>query len=790
MDAHRTDGAGRALDAAGPAGPALMLVDGEGAVSLWSAGAAALLGYEAGDVLGRPLAALLAPGQAAGTPCRDGFRGDLGMRHRDGGVRRLVVGARALRDRRGRPQWLLSVAPPERDGPAVDERALLDWLFTSSPIALSVYDTRLSLVRSSAAMSHLDDGAPALAAEDARAWRRRLRAVVRTGEPAAGFLAGRPGGEAGPRRYSAAAGALRDAGGRTVGVCSTLLDVTAEHLAAGRLRLLNEASTRIGSTLDVTRTAQELADLSVSELADFVSVDLLEPVLRGEDPGPVTVSAVLRRVAHGSVAPGAPEAVARPGSVDRYFGKSPPVRCLASGRPLILSMADERVRAWMAQEPERAEKSERFGFRCLMIVPLVARGTTLGVAVFIRWRRVKPFDHDDLVLAEEFAARAAVSLDNARRYTWERTAALGLQRSLLPHRLPRLAAVDTSSCYLPTGTLHGVGGDWFDVIALPGARVALVVGDVVGHGMHAAASMGRLRTAVRTLAEVDLAPDELLTRLDNVVGRINAEEEPLLGVPGGELSATCLYAVYSPVTGRCVLALAGHPPPGVRTPDGRVGFPDLPVGPPLGMGELPYESAELRLEDGTLLALYTDGLIGSFNREPDAGLDLLRRVLGRPAGSLDALRDIVVGSMVGDHPEDDAALLLTRTRILGPDRVAGLDLPADPSAVARARLWAVARLAEWGLDGAVFVTELVVSELVTNAIRYADGPIRLTLVRDETLVCEVSDRAGTAPHLHHARVLDEGGRGLMLVAQLTHRWGSRPTREGKTIWCEQLLPAG
>jgi anti-sigma regulatory factor (Ser/Thr protein kinase) len=318
--------------------------------------------------------------------------------------------------------------------------------------------------------------------------------------------------------------------------------------------------------------------------------------------------------------------------------------------------------------------------------------------------------------------------------------------------------------------------------------VALVVGDVVGHGVRAAASMGRLRTAVRTLAEVDLSPDELLTRLDDVVGRINAEEGAMPDDPAGtELSATCLYAVYSPITGRCHLASAGHPPPAVRTPDGRVEFPDLPVGPPLGMGDLPFEATEIQLPEDTLLAFYTDGLIAGYNREPDVGLAMLRDVVKRPAPSLDALREAVVTRMLPEHPADDAALLIARTRVLDEEQVAVLNLPSDPAAVADARAWAARRLRDWGLEDAAFVTELVVSELVTNAIRHAQEPIQLTLIRDKTLVCEVSDGTSTAPHLRHARVFDEGGRGLMLVAQFTHRWGARLTGHGKTIWCEQLL---
>jgi hypothetical protein len=320
-----------------------------------------------------------------------------------------------------------------------------------------------------------------------------------------------------------------------------------------------------------------------------------------------------------------------------------------------------------------------------------------------------------------------------------------------------------------------------------------VVGDVVGHGIHAAATMGRLRTAVRTLADVDLAPDELLTRLDDLVIRLSVESgadaEPPTAEVAGDIGATCLYAVYDPVSRRCSMALAGHPPPAVVRPDGTAGFLDVPVGPPLGLGGLPFEPADVTLPEGSLLALYTDGLIHAGHRDIGEGLDALREALAAPADSLDSLCDHVVRTMLPDHSADDAALLLVRSRALDRRRVAVWDVDAEAAAVARTRSDAVRVLDEWGLEEAAFVTELVVSELVTNAIRYGAPPIQLRLIHDRVLICEVSDASSTAPHLRRARMFDEGGRGLLLVAQLTERWGTRQTGAGKTIWCEQSLTA-
>ncbi|KOV64106.1 histidine kinase [Streptomyces sp. MMG1121] len=559
--------------------------------------------------------------------------------------------------------------------------------------------------------------------------------------------------------------------------------------ARERLNLLYDAGARIGNSLDVMRTAQELADVVVPRLADFVSVNLLEEVLSGKEPAPGPVAdPLLRRVAHRSVLADTSEAVTSVDDLDLVTENSPQARCLATGRSELHQVADAAIRAWVAEDPVRRAKAQEHGFHSWMEVPLTARGTTFGVVDFVRSRNPDPFGTDDLALAEELVARAAVCLDNARRYTHERTVALTLQHSLLPRRLPEQCAVEAAFRYLPADPRLGVGGDWFDVIPLSGARVALVVGDVVGHGIHAAATMGRLRSAMRTLADVDLAPDELLTQLDDIVIRLAMESEVDSDsdlTATGEVVATCLYAIYDPVSGSCAMARAGHPSPIVAHPDGTATVWDSPAGPPLGLGGLPFEASEVPLPEGSLLALYTDGLVESRQHGTAAGTEALERVLTTPGASLDALCDHVLEDMPADRVADDAVLLLARLQRLDSGRVATWDVPADPAAVAGVRADVLRRLAEWGLDEAAFVTELVVSELVTNAIRYGSAPIRLRLIRNRTLICEVSDGSSTAPHLRRARVFDEGGRGLLLVAQLTQRWGTRQTASGKTIWCEQ-----
>jgi PAS domain S-box-containing protein len=778
---------------------AMITVDEAGTVTGWSPGAHLLLGYLAGQVVGQPVARILASGDRVLSAVRDGWSGELTVRHADHRLLTLPAQAYAL-SHRGDRQWLLMVTEPEESFASQNGQAMLDWLFSGSPIALAVYDTHMRWVWQNTAMNRMIGTSQqerrvrqpqdVLTGPDVDHLERHLREAMDTGFATAAFtIRGRtPADPDHDHIFSATASPLRGRAGQSLGVCATAHDVTKQHRYRERLAILNEASMHIGSTLDLRGTAQELADVAVPRLADFISVDLLEPLLHGDEPGPVTAGARLRRMAHRSVNEGAPESLAEVGEVDVYPGQTPPARCLASGRPLLLRAMDSNVVQWFANDPARAETSERYGFHSWLFVPVCARGVTLGVTVFCRSWPNEPFEQEDLVLAEELVTRAAVCLDNARRFTREHTAALALQRSLLPKQLPWRPSLEAAFRYLPASSEFGVGGDWFDVIALSGARLALVVGDVVGHGIHAAATMGGLRTAVRTLADVDLPPDELLTHLDDLVTHHDAVE---VADPGeartSDTTATCMYVVYNPITRNCSFACAGHPPPVVLTPDGTIVFPHVDPGPPLGLGGLPFETSQLELPDGSEIVLYTDGLISSRDGDIDEGLEQLGRALARPAASLAERCDAVLDALLPEHPTDDVALLIARTHALHEDRVAIMDVPADPAVVADTRSWASRRLETWGLEGMGFVTELVVSELVTNAIRYGAPPIQLRLIKDTALICEVSDASSTAPHMRRTRVFDEGGRGLLLVAQLTRRWGTRHSREGKTIWCEQPL---
>ncbi len=310
---------------------------------------------------------------------------------------------------------------------------------------------------------------------------------------------------------------------------------------------------------------------------------------------------------------------------------------------------------------------------------------------------------------------------------------------------------------------------------------------MVGHGLHAAATMGRLRTAVHTFSALDLPPDELLGHLDDLVNRI--DQDAALDGDAPITGATCLYAIYDPVALRCTMARAGHLLPAVAHPDGSVEFPELPAGAPLGLVGMPFEAVDIDLPEGSHLVLYTDGLVEDRHRDIDEGLELLRASLAaRPGLTPEKTCDSVLEAMLPASPTDDIALLVARTRALPAENVDAWEVPADPSAVSGVRNEVSRRLEEWGLDDLAFTTELILSELVTNAIRYGGGPIRVRLLRDRTLICEVSDSSSTSPHLKYAASTDEGGRGLFLVAQFAERWGTRYTDTGKVIWAEQLLP--
>lgn len=552
--------------------------------------------------------------------------------------------------------------------------------------------------------------------------------------------------------------------------------------ARERLELLYDASIRIGTTLDVTRTAEELAEVVVPWFADVVTVDLLEPVLHGDEA--LVPHAPLQRAALGAHQAESPFFPV--GKRVSFASSAPQARCLAEGQA-VLEPDVRAIPEWLAQDPGRVREIVEYGVRSLIAVPLRTRGASLGLATFYRCRESRPFEEDDLHLAEELIARVAICVDNARRFTREQTVALTLQRSLLPGVLPQQTAVEAAHRYLPAQiAMGGVGGDWFDIIPLSGARVALVVGDVVGHGLHAAVTMGRLRTAVHNFATLDLAPDELLGRVDDLVIALGQEGTSRSG--GDDIiGATCLYAVYDPVSQRCTVARAGHPPPAVVDPDGAVHFPDLPAGPPLGLGGLPFETAELHLPQGSQLVLYTDGLIEDRGWDIDVALERLRAALSHAKRAPEQTCEAVLRVLPGPHSFDDVTLLVARTRALDAESTACWDVPTDPAAISVVREAAVRQLTEWGLEDCAFTTELLISELATNAIRHAAGPVQVRLLRDRVLICEVSDGSSTSPHLRQATATDEGGRGLFLVAQLAQRWGTRYTPRGKVIWAEQSL---
>ena len=575
--------------------------------------------------------------------------------------------------------------------------------------------------------------------------------------------------------------------GGTKGTVVTLRDSTELQAVTGRaevarerLRLLYDAGLHIGTTLDVLRTADELARVPIPRFADFVTVDLADAVLHGDEPTPTATD--MRRAAVSGIRDDHP--LSEQGRLFDYVASTPQARGYGTGHSQLVSDLPTAT-SWRLQDPERARAIIDYGIHSLITAPIQARGVVLGMASFWRGQRHEPFNEEDLSLAEELVARAAISIDNARRYTREHALAVTLQQSLLPQAMPEQNALDLAYRYLPAQS--GVGGDWFDVIPMPGSRVALAVGDVVGHGLHAAATMGRLRTAVHNFSALDLPPDELLSHLDDLVGSIDQNEtsETAAGVVG----ATCLYGIYDPVTRRYVVARAGHLVPALVHPDGTVTFPDVPAGPPLGLGGMPFRTAELCLAEGTQLVLYTDGLIEDRRRDLDAGLELLRDALaGHPGRPPEETCQHVLDSLLPGHPKDDVALLVARTRELPPDQVADWDVPADPAAVSGMRDAVSQRLEAWGLSECGFTMELILSELITNAIRYGAGQIHVRLIRDRTLICEVADGSSTSPHLRYAATTDEGGRGLFLVSQMAERWGTRYTPHGKVIWAEQSLP--
>ncbi len=642
-----------------------------------------------------------------------------------------------------------------------------------------------------------------------------LRRVLETGESVNDMqLVGPIPGSSERRHWSVNLYRVHGASGAPLGVAGIGTDVTRRHAAAREaaharrnLALLNEAGARIGNSLDLETTARELLDVTVPGFCDLASVDLYQGLLQGDEspsgpwaanaPKSGSGSAELRRVAFASAVSDAPftegPAPVAVGAVHHYAFASPCAEALRIGRPRHIPYDRGLIQSTLA-------------------VPMVAHDTVVGLAQFSRTKGSEPFGERDRALAVELAARAAVCIDNARLYRREHERALILQRSLLPPGDPEASGLDIACRYLPGTAATEVGGDWFDVIELPGHRTALVVGDVMGRGLRAAVAMGELRTAVRTLALLDLEPAEVLSALDEIASGLGTPGGPARAFStggGGQQSrrpsgggagrsqdadlsevylATCIYAVYDAVTRRCIFANAGHLPPVIVEPGEAALMLDVPPGMPLGVGGEPFEEVEVELAEGALLALYTDGLVESRENPLDEGLQAFLGTLTEPSRPLEDVCDHVLTTLNTHHGEDDVALLMARIQGLPPEAVGDWTLPREALSVSRAREYARAQLATWDLDALIDTTELLVSELVTNALRYGEGETRLRLLLDRTLVCEVWDAGLVQPRRRRARDTDEGGRGLQLVQLLSAAWGSRRTHHGKTVWFEMPLP--
>ncbi|MFJ3202296.1 SpoIIE family protein phosphatase [Streptomyces sp. NPDC086989] len=800
----------------GPAEPGdetYALLDSRGVVIGWGPGAERLLGYTAREVHGLRGADLLLARPDTGRTV---------LRHRSGRGVEVALHARPMVSTTGDRQWLIQATDVGATRRHELSEALIRGLFTESPFLIDVFDTQLRFIAQNDALRRgggfaneefigrtMSEVAPSDLL-DMAALEARQRRVLETGEALVhtevrGLLRGDPDRQ---HVWSESILPLRSSSGELIALAHAVTDVTERVRARERLALVNDASTRIGTTLDVLHTARELVEVAVPEFADHAYVNLLAPVFGGEEPvvGPVGEAVTLLRAATSVPPGGSAEPAVATGDADPFTSGPGSLftRAMAGGEPLLLT-GEELIAEVAPVDPRQAELVRAHGVHSWLLVPMSARDAALGAAVFVRYARAHGFEPDDVLLAEELTARAAVCIDNASRYTRERTAALALRRSLLPQRLPELGALEAVTRYLPAHGRAQLGGAWYDVIPLSGARVALVVGDAQGHGLNAAVTMGRLRTAVRTLADLDLSPDELLSYMDDQIHRF-ADEQAQDGDggprPGGAAGTTCVYAVFDPISRQCAVASAGHPPPVLAPVGGAPAMVALPAGPPLGFGGSPFGSAELTLDDGDVLVLYTHGLVAAPDREVDLGLERLPEALsgialtppsgagGTTGNGLDEACDAVIGRLLPVLPQNDVAVLMVRLHELAAGHHVTWDLPAEPEVVGRARTLATRQLAAWGLEELEFTTELVVSELVTNAIRYGSEPVQLRMIRDRELICEVSDGSSTSPHVRRAEETDEGGRGLFMVAQLAQLWGTRYHARGKTIWAEQPFPEG
>ncbi|MFJ4710885.1 SpoIIE family protein phosphatase [Streptomyces sp. NPDC088785] len=562
-----------------------------------------------------------------------------------------------------------------------------------------------------------------------------------------------------------------------------------------RLRFVGAATRRIARGIDLDEIVMGLCRATVPTFSDAILVYLREPLPVGDErpTGPMVLR--LRRTdripdADDTDTDGGPLSVPLPPPAELASGSAELCEVRVGGalaevlrgvRPVF---ADTPAAAAALPELLGGEPSLPSGQR-VILAPLRGRRRVIGAAVFLRRQDRIPFDPDDLLVAGQLATHSALGIDKAVLYGREAYIADELQRTMLPETLPRPTGVRLASRYLPAAETARVGGDWYDAIPLPGSRVALVVGDVMGHSMTSAAIMGQLRTTAQTLAGLDLPPQEVLHHLDEQAQRL-----------GTDRMATCLYAVYDPVSHRITIANAGHPPPVLLHLGGRAEVLRVPPGAPIGVGGVDFEAVELDAPAGATLLLYTDGLVESRLRDVWTGIEQLRERLADTAQltgpdhppPLEALCDEVLDMLGPGDRDDDIALLAARFDGIAPSDVAYWFLEPEDTAPSRARRLARSALARWGLEELTDSVELLVSEVVTNAVRYASRPVTLRLLRTDVLRCEVGDDVPQLPRQRQARATDEGGRGLFLVNRLARRWGATRLSTGKVVWFELARP--
>ena len=538
-------------------------------------------------------------------------------------------------------------------------------------------------------------------------------------------------------------------------------------------------------TLDFSELAKKMTAQLVPAFCSTAEVLVLESLI-GDNEIPEHVSAAdvaLRRldVRHDRGENGAWMSAFPIGEILRFPAGSPYTRCIETGLPVLEQAFSADSAKKLAKMWRRKPVSGLLTDMSMLVIPAVSKGTVLGLFCCFREAGTRKFDRYDMEMGMEFAARSAVFFNHATRYNREHATALTLQRAMLPTGLTYPSSIEVKHRYLPGSELVEVGGDWYESIKLPGARVALVVGDVAGHGVRAAVTMGRLRTAIQTLAMLELPPAESLQQLDELMQTIG-EREPHF--------ATCAYAVYDGVTGEIELSSAGHLPPLLVHPDGSNELLDVPPSPPLGIGNGEVETRQFKVEDGSLFVLYTDGLVENKGQDISDGLARLQNIFGpgSPTRPLEDLCKATLDGVYSDHQRDDIAVLIARLRRLPADNYASWTLAPKLTSVREARSVLAEPMKRWGLEDLIPTTELLVSELVTNAVKYSRGDVTLRLVNERALVCEVLDSSGALPRLRSPNGDEESGRGLQVVRQLSQRWGARRTATGKVVWCEQPLP--